>query len=124
MADGNNTVKGGTGNDTITAGNGNNVIDGGDGNDTIHVGAGNNTLTGGSGNDNFVFVANLGKDVVTDFAHGDTIEFDHVFQNFQAVLAASHQVGADTVIAVDAQHSVTLEHVTLSSLHASDFHLV
>ena len=124
VADGNNTVKGGTGNDTITAGNGNNVIDGGDGNDTIHVGSGNNTLTGGSGNDNFVFAANLGKDVVTDFAHGDTIEFDHVFQNFQAVLAASHQVGADTVIAVDAQHSVTLEHVTLSSLHASDFHLV
>ena len=124
-ADGNNTLKGGTGNDTITAGNGNNVIDGGDGNDTIHVGAGNNALTGGSGNDTFVFAANFGKDVVTDFTHGDTIEFDGgVFQNFQAVLAASHQVGADTVIALDAQHSVTLEHTALSSLHATDFHLV
>jgi hypothetical protein len=38
---------------------------------------------------------------------------------FDAVLAASHQVGADTVIALDAQHSVTLQHAALNSLHAS-----
>jgi hypothetical protein len=71
-----------------------------------------------------VFAANFGKDVVTDFSHGDTIEIDGVFKNFQAVQAVSPQVGADTVITRDAQHSVTLQHVTLRSLHASDFHLV
>lgn len=49
-----------------------------------------------------------GKNVVTDFSHGDHLEFDGVFQNFQAVQAASHQVGADTVISLDADHSVTL----------------
>jgi Ca2+-binding RTX toxin-like protein len=123
VGNGNNSFVGGNGNDNVVVGNGNNVLTGGNGNDTFHVGAGNNILTGGSGNDTFVFAANLGKDVVTDFNHGDTIEFDGVFQNFQAVLAASHQVGADTVIALDAQHSVTLQHVTLTSLHASDFHL-
>jgi Ca2+-binding RTX toxin-like protein len=120
---GNNTIDAGEGNNSVTVGNGNNVIVGGSGNDTFHVGAGNNTLTGGSGNDTFVFAANLGKDTVTDFSHGDVIEFDGVFQSFQAVVAASHQVGNDTVIALDAQHSVTLEHVSLASLHAADFHL-
>jgi Ca2+-binding RTX toxin-like protein len=124
VGNGNNTINSGDGNDTITVGNGNNVLNGGNGNDTFHVGAGSNTLTGSSGNDTFVFAANFGKDVVTDFSHGDIVEFDGVFKNFQAVQAASHQVGADTVIALDAQHSVTLQHVTLSSLHASDFHLV
>ena len=77
---GNNSFAGGNGNDNVVVGNGNNVLSGGNGNDTFHVGAGNNTLTGGSGNDTFVFAANLGKDVVTDFGHGDTIEFDGVFQ--------------------------------------------
>ncbi|MGB9383956.1 MAG: calcium-binding protein, partial [Pseudolabrys sp.] len=62
-----------------------------------------------------------GKNVVTDFSHGDHLEFDGVFQNFQAVQAASHQVGADTVISLDADHSVTLVDVSVASLHASDF---
>jgi hypothetical protein len=44
-----------------------------------------------------------------------------VFQNFQAVQAASHQVGADAVISLDADHSVTLVDVSIASLHASDF---
>ena len=80
----------------------------------------NNSLTGGNGND--TFVSDLaGKNVVTDFSHGDHLEFDGVFQNFQAVQAASHQVGADTVISLDADHSVTLVDVSVASLHASDF---
>ena len=81
----------------------------------------NNSLTGGNGNDTFVFGPGFGKNVVTDFSHGDHLEFDGVFQNFQAVQAASHQVGADTVISLDADHSVTLVDVSVGSLHASDF---
>jgi Ca2+-binding RTX toxin-like protein len=96
-------------------------MDGGNGNDVLKVGSGNNILTGGNGNDTFVFSANLGHDVVTDFSHGDIVEFDHVFQNFQAVQVAMHQVGADTVITVAPNETVTLSHVTMSSLHASDF---
>jgi Ca2+-binding RTX toxin-like protein len=80
-------MHGGNGNDSLVAGNGNNILSGGNGNDTFHVGAGNNLLTGGNGNDTFVFAANLGKDVVTDFSHGDSIEFDGVFGNLQMVLA-------------------------------------
>ena len=120
--DGNNLFDGGNGDDIITAGNGNNNISGGNGSDIFHVGTGNNTLTGGNGNDTFVFGPGFGKNVVTDFSHGDHIEFDGgIFANFTAVQADMHQVGVDTVVSLDADHSITLQNVVASSLHASDF---
>jgi Ca2+-binding RTX toxin-like protein len=121
---GNNVLTGGDGNDSLTVGNGNNDVSGGNGDDIFHFGTGNNTIAGGSGNDTFVFASGFGKDVISDFSHGDHIEFDGVFQNFQAVQAATHQVGADTVISVDPAHSITLHDVVATSLHASDFLLV
>jgi len=76
------------------------------GNDRLTVGTGNNTLSGGNGNDIFVFGPSFGKDTVTDFEHGDHIEFDGgVFANFSAVQAATHQVGADTVISLGTDHA-------------------
>jgi VCBS repeat-containing protein len=122
LGNGNNTFAGGDGNDRVTVGNGSNSLTGGNGNDLFHVGSGNNTLTGGSGSDNFAFGPGFGKDVVTDFAHGDHIEFDGgVFANFQAVQGAMHQVGADTVISLGTDQTITLQHVIASSLHTSDF---
>jgi hypothetical protein len=59
-------------------------------------------------------------DTVSDFGHDDRVEFDGgVLQNFAAVQAASHQVGNDTVITLDAGNSIVLQHV--SSLHGSNF---
>jgi hypothetical protein len=59
---------------------------------------------------------------VTDFGGSDQIEFDDgVFANFAAVQAAMTQVGADTVITLAAGHTITLQNVTASILHASDF---
>ena len=122
---GNNQLSGGNGDDNLRAGDGDNILIGGNGNDILAVGSGNNSLTGGNGNDTFEFPAGFGKNVITDFKHGDHVEFDGVFQNFQAVQAASHQVGADTVIyldaSLDADHSITLQGVAANSLHASDF---
>jgi hypothetical protein len=70
----------------------------------------------------FVFGPAFGNDVVTDFSHGDHVEFDGgVFANFAAVQMAMQQVGADTVISLGTDHAITLDHVTASSLHASDF---
>ncbi len=98
------------------------IIDAGNGNDIINGGAGNDTLTAGNGNDTFVFGAGFGNDTVTDFHSGDHIEFEnHLFANFAAVQAASSQTGADVVITLDATDTVTLQHTTLASLHASDF---
>ena len=51
-----------------------------------------------------------------------------MFENFQAVRAASHQVGANTVIyldaSLDADHSITLQGVVANNLQASDFLLL
>jgi len=86
-------------------------------------------MTGGSGNDTFVFYANFGQDTITDFAAGagvgDVIEFhDGLFASFAAVQAASHQVGSDVEIDVDASNSILLKNVTLANLNQDDFHLL
>jgi hypothetical protein len=64
--------------------------------------------------------------VITDFIAGqgtvDKMEIDHtIFANFNAVIAASVQVGADVVITADADNSITLKTVALGSLHVDDF---
>jgi Ca2+-binding RTX toxin-like protein len=138
--DGNDTLIGGTGNDQLYGGNGNDLLfggkgndllDGGKGNDVLVGGLGKDVLIGGAGNDHlfggqgadaFVFGPGFGHDVITDFTHADHIEFDGgVFKNAQQALAASHQVGDNTVITVDAHNSVTLQDVSMQSLHAKDF---
>ena len=121
--DGNDSMSGGNGNDALLGGRGNDVLVGGNNNDTLDGGFGNDTLTGGTGSDMFVF-AWSGRDVITDFAHGDHVAIDHALlpnPNFQSVLALSQQQGHDTVITLDASHSIVLQHVTLSSLQSSDF---
>jgi hypothetical protein len=119
---GNDDLSGGNGNDHLAAGSGNDLLSGGNGDDWLAGGKGNDTLTGGNGSDTFVFGAGFGHDVVTDFRSGDQIAFqDGVFSDFQAVLNASKQVGADVVITLDSGNEVTLQHVQLASLHASDF---
>lgn len=106
-------------NDTLRGSSGNNVITGL---------AGNDKLTGAGGDDTFVFLPGFGNDTITDFMAGpnsgphDLIAFDHtIFADFDAVAAASAQVGANTVITVDAQNTVTLVNVSLGSLHHDDF---
>jgi Ca2+-binding RTX toxin-like protein len=118
--DGNDLLLGGKGDDLLNGASGNDVLDGGLGKDVLIAGAGNDQLTGGQSADTFVFGPGFGHDVVTDFTHDDRIEFDGVFQTAQQVLAASQQVGNDTVITV-ADNSVTLQDVNLQSLHTKDF---
>jgi len=138
--DGNDTLKGGDGKDHLFGGDGNDKLWAGDdgdwllggaGHDALHGGSGrdhlsgdsgNDLLSGDKGNDVFDFGQGFGKDRITDFKNGDVIAFhDHLFANFQEVKAASHQVGQDTVITLDADNTITLQHVQLGSLHASDF---
>ena len=119
---GNDHLLGGKGDDLLNGGAGNDVLDGGLGKDRLIGGTGDDQLNGGQGADTFVFGAGFGHDVITDFTHDDRIEFnDGVFQNAQQVLAASQQVGDNTVITVDADNSVTLQGLALQSLHAKDF---
>ena len=67
---GKDTINGGAGNDLIYGEAGNDSINGGKGNDSINGGTGNDTLTGGAGKNVFVFGAEFGKDVITDYTAG------------------------------------------------------
>src|SRR5262249_18730583 len=112
-----NVLDAGAGNDAILAGAGNDVIIGG---------AGNDIMNGGAGADNFVFNAGFGHDTITTFGDTgtdqDTLDFSaSVFANFAAVQAASHQVGADVHIDVDAGNNIVLTNFTLANLGADDF---
>jgi VCBS repeat-containing protein len=106
---------------------GNDVLKGGTFGDTIDGGLGNDTLTGGGGNDTFVFsTTNFGKDTVTDFTPGsDMLQFNHsIFADAATAFSHAAQVGSDVVITFDANDTVTLKNLSLTNLHASDFHIV
>jgi Ca2+-binding RTX toxin-like protein len=144
---GNDTLKGGSGNDVIAAGDGNDSVDAGSGDDTVNGGLGNDTLkggsgadviigdagddilTGGSGADVFVFAAGFGHDSVTDFtlngSSADLLQFStDVFADFADVMSHSAQVGGSVVVTLDADNSITLANVQMSSLTADDFRFV
>ncbi|MBL0375288.1 hypothetical protein JJB09_25055 [Rhizobium sp. KVB221] len=106
----------------------NETITGTTGGDIIMAGFGNDTLVGLAGNDTFVFEAGFGQDVVNDFVAGagigDVIRIkDGQFADFSSVMAASTQVGADTVITYDANNTIRLKNVSMTNLHLDDFML-
>ncbi len=131
---GNDQLVGGDGSDTLAGGMGNDYLDGGDGSDVLNGGLdqdiliggkGSDTLTGGTESDIFVFDADFGTDVITDFtaagAGADLIRFDRsLFSDFASVVAAATQVGSDVVIEV-AGSTLTLQNVALSSLTDQNF---
>lgn len=70
--DGNDTISGGLGNDSIYAGGGDDRLDGGDGNDTIFASAGNDSLTGGNGDD--YLNGDIGNDTLDGGSGNDTLD--------------------------------------------------
>ena len=110
----NDSLSGGNGNDTMTGGDGNDNLSGGNGNDIIVGGAGDDVMSGGNGNDLFAFEAGFGEDTITGFQSNDRIQLDdELFADFASVIAASQQVGANTVITLDADNTITLQNVQL-----------
>ena len=126
---GDDLIDAGSGNDIVLGGAGNDVIDGGSGDDRIEGGAGADILTGGSGRDAFVFAAGFGRDTVTDFrttgSSADVLEFDiGLFAGFDDAMDAATQVGGDAIFTIDANTTLTLQNVQLTSLAADDFRFV
>ncbi len=105
-----------------------NAILGSSGANTLTSTGGNNLFVGNGHPDTFVFAANFGKDVITDFNAGsgrghDVIQFSKsVFDNFADVLSHATQSGHNVVIADDAGNSLTLNNVKLAALDKHDFH--
>jgi Ca2+-binding RTX toxin-like protein len=103
------------------------ALTGGTGDDVL-VGASGDRLTGGLGHDHFVFNTAPGKESVADFqaaaggTAGDQLWIDHrLATSFSDVMAHATQSGTSVLITFDKNDVITLEHVTLGSLHASDF---
>jgi hypothetical protein len=81
--------------------------------------------SGGSGRIKGNF-ASFGKETINNFnATQDVIDLPQsLFPNFAAVQADMHTSGANTVIVVDANDVITLSPVSITSLHASNFHFL
>lgn len=94
------SIKGGSGDDVLTgSANGNDTIVGGAGIDTITYTGGLDTFTGGAGNDIFVTTA-LGTAtanmVIADLTAGDTIDFSAIFT--VGAVTAEKMNAAETVL--------------------------
>ena len=87
---------------------------------------GASTLTGGGGADTFRDLSGAASVTITDFSHaqGDKLDLRALTQFTSAadVLAATEQVGANTVIHAG-PGTITLDNVTASTLTAADFQL-
>ena len=95
---------------------------------TIVASAPNQTLSGLAASDTFVFnFAAVGHDTVANFHPAtDTLQFSgSIFANAQAILNATQDDGhGNTVVALDAHDTITLNGVLKAQLNASDFHFV
>ncbi|MEM7412829.1 MAG: calcium-binding protein [Myxococcota bacterium] len=89
--------------------------------DSLAGDEGNNVLTGGDGEDTFVFRANAGRDVVTDFEEGDRLDVSDLFDSAEDALTAARQVGANTVVDLGSGDRVTLVGVQADDLDADVF---
>ena len=135
-------IDGGAGSDTIrlTAGNdaldltgvtvsGIELVDAGGGDDVIAASAAADVLKGGLGNDTFVFAPGFGNDAIADFQLGtasqpvaDVIDLSALgLQSFAELQGHMTQLGADTIIAIDAETSLRLAGISLSQLQGNDF---
>ena len=111
--------------DTLYGESGNDLIYGGKGNDLIFGGLDDDTLDGGTGSDDFVFLTIFGpnNDVINNFEVSvDQIKFKgSEVNNIFDVLAIMSQDGADVVITVSANCTLTLTDITLDDLTPANF---
>ncbi|MFL6572954.1 MAG: calcium-binding protein, partial [Burkholderiales bacterium] len=133
-------VSAGTGDDVIdasgvAAGSIGLVLDGGEGDDIIIGSAGNDVLIGGPGDDvlignggNDTFLAAPGNDVVIQgFAAGagseDTIDLRGITgaQDFAWIMAHASDVDGNAVLDLGGDAHVTIDNVSVASLHSDDF---
>ncbi|MDK3016464.1 calcium-binding protein [Pseudodonghicola flavimaris] len=124
---GGQVLAGNTLNNTVTGNAGNDALYGGLGDDTLRGNSGNDTMNGGGGSDTFIFAASFGHDTINGFHAGTTGDADVIsiasglIADFADLLSHTADVGANTVITVDASNTITLLGVHKADLDVSDF---
>lgn len=130
--DGANQIFGGLGDDFLRGNGGRDALfgEGGDdillGNkhaDVLNGGAGDDIMTGGAGTDTFIFAG--GADTITDFNNDvDTIQvlggLVPLGTTAQDLIDSATVVGGNTVIALSAEHILTIEGLTDPTLLSDD----
>jgi Ca2+-binding RTX toxin-like protein len=113
------------GNDRLLGGNGNDTLSGGAGKDFLVGDKGDDEMTGGAGADTFLFRSGYGHDTITDFkTNGDLDVISVAKSEFADFAALSHNLtatDAGVMLTLHDGSTLTLSHVTLSSLTANDF---
>lgn len=115
-------LKGNKGQDTLSGHRGNDRLNGGSQSDVLIGGQGNDTLRGGNGSDTFVFFANQGSDVISDFhkSQGDLIDLSGIAGITSLSELTIVRSGSDTVIDYGSG-TLTLNGIMPSQLTADDF---
>ncbi|MES2298272.1 MAG: Ig-like domain-containing protein [Pseudomonadota bacterium] len=95
----------------------------------VDVAGQNDILSGAQGTDTFVFAANFGNDVITDFIAGngthELIQFSKAsFASFADMMSHTSQVGTSAIITDGHGDSVTLVGVNIGDLKVVDFTFV
>ncbi len=117
--------------DSVSGSNGTIDMNGSDasvtGNSNTFNMVGANIVSAFGASDAFVFGPAIGVDTINDFASTDTLQFSA--KDFNSYFALTNsgdmkQVGANTVISLDAADTVTLTGVTIGSLTAAQFKFV
>ena len=104
----------------LTSGNSSNLIDA-SAVTTINKtflsgGAGDDTLVGGAGIDIFSFEAGSGVDIITDFEHGDILDFNGFFSDTAQVFGIASEDGNNTIFDLGTGDTITLENFALNDL--------
>lgn len=103
------------------------LIDAGAGDDIIIASAATDILYGGLGNDTFEFKTGFGHDTILDFETGSGSAHDQIdltdagFADFSALLAAASESNGNTIIALNANQSLTLAGISLQYLTEDHF---
>jgi hypothetical protein len=89
---------------------------------TISGGAGNDVLVGGLGGNNFVVRAGEGNDVIYNFQSYDHLRLlDCSFMTFADIQAAMIEVGADVVLQITPEETLTFRNKAIADFTADNF---
>ena len=130
--DGNDNINGYSGHDTLIGGDGNDRLRGSHGNDQIDGGTGSDTITTGSGLDKIILRIGDGgntlsdADIITDFTDGnDNFGLDGGLLFSQLVIAqGSDAYASDTIISAGSEHLAILQGINIIQLSDADFETV
>jgi Ca2+-binding RTX toxin-like protein len=107
-----------------------NTLTGGTGVDRLNGAGGNDTLTGAGGNDFFIFGANFGQDIITDFDSNPTGGQDLINLQARGITAANFNSnitmttsGTSTVLNFANGDKITLLNTAVNAIQLTDFQL-